>query len=1019
MIITPCTGKFMPFDEIEAVVAGILEPYSGKYLTKTTPFDVIEPTLKNLGDIFYHLLKNALSKHDLALKMLEISENPIHTYIVNKEGSDGHILVGGKKIKISDIVMENITARTTSILLREHEKEENRPESLVQAPAAGETRVKTVGETATATIGEKTKGETAVGTVGETSAESRDKPTAGNEAENASETEAYEKMLSSTAEKAEKRDTRRALPPQKAPAYRFLPAFLFLAAGGALLVYYLKSTGTYPTGSDVYGHLFKADLLYNSIRSGDFYPLYTELWYNGMQPFRYWAPLPYYFLALLQFFASGDVFSAYLLFVFCSFVIGGCGWLLWGQTYNRMALSAFFGAMWFFLPDNIRVFFSEGNVPRMFIAIFLPYLFYFLWRFVEHEKKWSVIPVILIMCCITLSHAMIAAMTGIASFLFLLIYCIIHRHWKRPAMVIMAMLMSFALCGVWLYPALKGGLVAMNAEASGEIIKALSTPVSISLNPFARNHGFIEYYYFGLSVMAICILGIAAAGKKSLPGFITPVAIFLGTTTVAVPVLEKLPFSQLFWMMRFTPIVYAMFVVSVYEWRNCRRYVLVLLSMFLVLDSMPSARFEKYFSQVPVKLHDTLNTARELANQRLSMIDLSTFGSYPSFDLSGRKPETRYTFGWAWQGATTASNIVMLNTAAEKGFYHYLFDRSVELGDDTVIFKKDLLKNAKKTTAQLVKAALASDYRLYRETNDAYIFHRETPGRFGVVTEYDGLTIGESARAITLMYPSFEEGKSDNISDYSIEELCRYHVIYLSGFTYIDKKAAEELLSLAADKGVKIIVDMSRIPVDPVTSRMSFFGVTAQAITFINRYPELMYRDRIYEALPFKEKYSTWNTVYLDNVGTVSGYSWFNGRELPFLGTAESPNILFMGYNLLFHAMETGDEAITELIDDFLEVEPDRLPRREIVPISVEVGRDRLVIDTLGGEINTTIAFQDNFRSNRRILNRNNLLAVVEPHTVIEITYPYLIPGLVLTGAGLLGECILLYLLNREKRYRL
>ncbi len=964
LFITPSAKKFMRFDEIESIIASIMEPYSGKCLEQIPPFDEIDSNIKNLGDTFYLLLKDAFIKHDLILNMLEISESPLYTYIVNDARADEQILVGDKKIKISSLIMDNITAQSTSHLLAGHEREEPAPAPLVDAPPG---------------------------------------------------TEADEKPQALTPE-PEKQNTFHPLPQKKAPAYRFVLGLLFLIAGGALLTVYLGNTGAYPSGSDIYGHLFKSDLLYKSIRSGDFYPLYTDLWYNGMQPFRYWAPLPYYLLAALQFIAGGDVISSYLLFVFVAFVLGGCGWLLWGWTYNRMLLATFFGTMWFFLPDNIRVFFVEGNFPRMVIAIFLPYLFYFIWRFVDHQKKWALFPVIFIMCCIIMSHVMIAAMTGIASFLFLLIYCIIQRQWQRSVQVIIAMLISFALCGAWLYPALQGGLVAMDAGATAEVMQSLSTPISISLNPLVRTKGIFDYYYFGLAIMVVCILGLILANKKSLPGFITAIIIFLGTTTIAVPLLEMLPLNQLLWMMRFTPIVYALFILSAFEWSNCRRYVVIIFAMFLIFDSIPSAQLERYFSQNPTKLFDSLSTAKEITNQRVSLLDLSVFDSYPSYYFPGEEPKTQYTFGWAWQGSTTAQNIVMLNTAAEKGYYYYLFDRSLELGDDTVMLQKELMKKAKKSLPQLLKAAHASGYQLYKETNYTYIFHRDTPERFGVATEYEGLAIGSSANGIALKYPSFAEGTSDNLTDYSFEELSKHKVIYLSDFRYDDKKAAEELLTRTAKAGVKIVIDMSRIPVDPVTSRMTFFGVTAQPISFSNRYPELMYRDRIYEALPFKEKYSTWNTIYLDNVKEIIGFSWFNNKELPFLGTAVNPNILFMGYNILFHALETGDEAIIEMINDFLGVFPTRLPKREVVPITVEMQKNRLVIDTSGGEINTTIAYQDNFRSNQKILNKNNLLIVQEPHTQIEITYAYLIPGLILSGTGLLAEGILLYFINRKKR---
>lgn len=964
LFISSATKKFMRFDEIEAIIADIMEPYSEKNLVQVPPFDKTEPTLKNLGNIFYLLLRDAFVGYDLILNSLEINESPLHTYIVNESNADEELMVGDKKIPISSLIMENIIAQSTSYLLAKYEKEEPQPIQRGEEPPEAVVDAKL--------------------------------PEVNPEPDNL--------------------NTSQPLPLKKAPVFRLILGFVSLLACGALLTGYLKNTGAYPSGSDIYGHLFKSDLLYNSIRSGDFYPLYTDLWYNGMQPFRYWAPLPYYLMVALQFIGGGDVISAYLLFVFFAFVIGGSGWLLWGRTYNRMLLATFLGAMWFFLPDNIRVFFVEGNFPRMVIAIFLPYLFYFVWKFVDHQKKWAVIPVILIMCCMILSHVMIAAMIGIATFIFLLIYCITQKKWLRSVQVILAMLIPFALCGVWLYPALQGGLVAMDAGATAEVMQSLSTPISISLNPFVRTKGIFDFYYFGLAIMVVSILGLFVANKKSLPGFTTAIIIFLGTTTAAVPLLEKLPLNQLLWMMRFTPIVYALFMLSILEWRNCRRYVAIFIAVFLIFDSIPSVHLEKYFSQNPNKLFNSLSTAKEITNQRVSLLDLSVFDSYPSYYFSGEESKTQYTFGWAWQGATTAHNIVMLNTAAEKGYYYYLFDRSLELGDDTVMVQKELVVKAKKSLPLLIEAAKASGYQLYQETNYTYIFHRDTPDCFGITTEYVGLSIGSSANAIALEYPSFEEGTSDNLADYSFEELSKYKVIYLSDFKYDDKKSAEELLTRVANRGVKIIIDMSRIPVDQVTSRMTFFGVTAQTISFSERYPELMYHERIYEAMPFEEEYSTWNTIYLDNVKQVIGYSWFNNKELPFLGTAGNPNILFLGYNILFHAMETGDEPIIGLINDLLELEPSQLPKREVVPITVENQKNRLIINTPGGSINTTIAYQDNFRSNQKILNKNNLLVVEEHSTQIEITYAYLAPGLILSGIGLLGASILLYFIYRKKR---
>jgi len=323
---------------------------------------------------------------------------------------------------------------------------------------------------------------------------------------------------------------------------------------------------------------------------------------------------------------------------------------------------------------------------------------------------------------------------------------------------------------------------------------------------------------------------------------------------------------------------------------------------------------------------------------------------------------------------------------------------------------------AKKTLNSLVEAAEASGYKLYKETNYVYIFHRNTPKTFGVVSEYSGLAIGRNAQSVALVYPSVKEGDSPNLMDYTVRNLSRYKVIYLSGFQYSDRQKAEELLTEVANRGVKMIVDMSQIPVDPITSRMVFFDLTAQPITFSGQYPELLYRNKIYDAIPFKKEYSTWSTVYLENVKHTLGYSWFQNKELGFLGTGDNKNIVFMGYNFLYHAMETNDQTIISIMSEVMQLEPDRLPVRKIIPLTVSTQKDRIIIDSPGGKVNTTLSYQDNFRSEQQIINQNNLLTVIEPHTEIKIIYPYLFQGLAISIAGLLGIALLMYFVYREKR---
>ena len=968
------------FDEMEKAMKMVLTAYSEKNLAGIPPFDELEPSLENIGKVIYRQVKQNLERIGTSLEKLEISESPIKTYIINEEMAGDKLTVGDKKISISSLIMKNIISQSVSRMVSVFE---NTGEPLTSQEATEQTvpeEYETVSE-----------------------------PEALNNTELPQEPP---EILPAKQEAGE-------VPP--AGKMRMAVWFAFgvccLIGAGTLIAYYLWYSGAYPAGADIYGHLFKSDFLYHSIRNGDYYPLYTELWYNGIQPYRYWAPLPYYLLAILQYIAGGDALHSYLLFVIFSYAAGGIGWLLFGLSTRRMALCTFLGVIWFLLPDNMRVFFVEGNLPRMTIAILLPYLFFFLWGFVEQRRAWCIVPTILFMCLVTLCHAMIAAMTGVTIFIFLLLYSVNQRRVKESAYAISALLLSFALVGIWLYPALKGGLVGMDANATAEVMEALSTPVLVSLNPILRNAGWHELFYFGLSILALAIIGLVLADKKSRAGFLTVILVFCGTTTAFVPFLEKLPLNQVFWMVRFTPIVYAIFLLALLEWKKCRRYALLVIALILVVDCVPSMDLQKYHSQTPAILKYTLDGAKEITNQRISLLDVSAYGSYPSYGLTAEEPKTPYTFGWAWQAAATANNIVMVNTALERGYYYYMFDRSIELGDDTVLIRKQLVAQAKKSLIALKEAAQASGYDFLGETNFAYVFHKKTPESFGVVSKYQGLAIGRNAKMIALEFPGFEEGGKSNLNEYTAEELCMYKIVYLSGFKYNDREAAEVLLKETADRGVKIILDMNQIPVDPITSKMTIFNVTAQNISFYEQYPELMFRDHIYEARPFSEAYKTWNTVYLENVRHIQGYSWFQNKRLAFIGTGDVRNIYFMGYNFLYHAMETGDEGIMNLMAELLDLEPNQLPERRIVPIDVDYEEDRILIEAPAGEtVNTTIAYHDIFQSDQKIMNTNNLLTVTGQKTEIRMEYPYLVQGLALSLAGFLGIVIMLYILNKGRR---
>ena len=102
-----------------------------------------------------------------------------------------------------------------------------------------------------------------------------------------------------------------------------------------MVVKIVSQNGTYPAGSDTLYHIYRGDYVYNSIKDGNWYPLYDYMWYNGVELMRYWAPFAAYFMAFCEMLAGGNMLIGYLIFVGIISVLGALSWLYIGIRMKR------------------------------------------------------------------------------------------------------------------------------------------------------------------------------------------------------------------------------------------------------------------------------------------------------------------------------------------------------------------------------------------------------------------------------------------------------------------------------------------------------------------------------------------------------------------------------------------------------------------------------------------------------------------------------------------------------------
>ncbi|MGL5153010.1 MAG: 6-pyruvoyl-tetrahydropterin synthase-related protein [Clostridium sp.] len=762
----------------------------------------------------------------------------------------------------------------------------------------------------------------------------------------------------------------------------FVISIIILIILSVALTIYVNREGIYPLGSDTYGHIYKANILYDSIKNGDLFLNYDPNWYNGIQPYRYWGPLVYYIIAFLNF-ITNNIFLAYNLYILLIFIVGGSAFIVFGRYLGREKLGLILAILWMIVPYNLEIIYIQGNLPFSVSIWIVPYLFYFYYRGINENKIFNYIMISIGMALIALDHAMLAALTGVTLFIFSLIYSIYNKTYKKCIILLTYAFLGIFISSIWLIPALKGGIVNQDKNAAKEAMIFFATKLSDSINPFLRfdnNKG----YYFGISFLIIAIFGVLFSKKEWRTGYIIPIIILITTTPTVMDIIASFPMGQLFWTTRLTAMALCMLFIALMKWNTLRRGILYSLIMLITIDS--SIGLITIVKQGDFENNDAirLDMATEVATQKVAMLDASEFESFPSYYLNYGKNKKSQVFGWAWQGATTGKNIVEVNEALENNGFHLMFDRSLELGADTLVVKKDKIKDYE----ELKIAANDVGFSVVNEDEASIVYKYPIDTEFGTQVEYDGIAIGKYAPNISLMFPTFTVGQEKYLEDYSYEDLINYKTIYLSGFSYKNKEYAENLIRSVANEGVKIVIDTTGM-------EEKFLGVTANEIMIKNNYGEVYYKGEKVEFGDFLEEDSQFKATFLTSEESNDSTKCIVGsRAISYL--YERNNITFIGLNLPYFATSTRDENAIKIMEDILGYKKNTLPNREVVPIEVIYNQDKSI--KIISEPNTIvpIAALDAFEViDGEYEEVNNLVKTKTDSVIINIKYPYLVTGIV------------------------
>lgn len=795
---------------------------------------------------------------------------------------------------------------------------------------------------------------------------------------------------------------------RKQPYYLILIMLIFYVLLSFVTAKLVQNSGLYPSGVDTLAHLYRGDYLYQSIRNGNFWPFYDALWYNGMEALRFQAPMTSYVLALCQFAGGGNAMNGYLVFVAVVLVAGAASWLYVGFRVKRPFLGAFLGTLWFFMPNNLYTLFYEGNLPRSLCIVTLPLLMYWAYDFFK-ERRWQTIPKLSV--CFAFAVLCQPGYAGLIFLAFILYFAaeaIISREWAAGLRTAAALVLGVMLAGVWFVPSLaRDGVSAADFEVLADFFQ----DIFLTVNPAARFQNGCVDFYFGLAALLLALFGALLSKKKSLPGFWAGMVILACTSDLSYHLLSHLPGGQALRMLRFISIALCMVLFSFLIWDTLKKGWVVLFAALLVLDALPSlpSVWGYQSGEEPQKIladyadWTLVDQAKEITEQRLAMADESALNAMGAYLATGRGEPTAISYGAAGTPCATASNFTQIERALEEGEYLYVFDRCLELGNDTVILRMDIVGSLiDHPVKEMDRAASAVGYRLVNSNDNYRLYKYDAAGSWGTITKYPAAGIGSGTAQLSRQFPAVQELESANLNDYSFEDLCGYELIYLNGFTYDDRPSAEALVTKLSEAGVRIVIAADGIPDDRGSQNQSFLGVVCNSVVFSQGYPDLDTIDGVLETDLFPDGYREWDTVYVDGLheiwGNVDNVDW----QLPFYGTVKNDNIIVIGLNLTYYYGLTEDEGVGRLLSHALDISSEDLPKREVVPYQIEYAEDRMIVNAEKAGVNTGLGYYDSFEASQEIYSQNHLLHVGPGATVIFYSYPYLGWGILTSMAGVL-----------------
>lgn len=736
-----------------------------------------------------------------------------------------------------------------------------------------------------------------------------------------------------------------------------------LAAAVVLISIPILRSDEYPLSADIMGHMTRAWYISESLRTEGRIPFWFPYWSNGIPTFQYYPFLSHLLLAGIDL-LSQNIRLAYKIFLVGTLWAAGAGAYAvasrkWGPIAGVAAALLYLTA-----PFNLRTVFWAGSLPRTLMLALVPWLLLSLLHLLEHGKGRAMLATAFLTAGAILTHVMQAYMDVVGLALLSLPYAAHRTYRPRAALVAATVLLGSAMTAFWLLPSATHAELAKMPTVLAERVASYSIHLD-AFDPTTRSQ-VIEFPYMGL---ALTIAGLAAgiyllATKHEDRAFILGLLIS-GVVTGLLSFGTNLPlfhwfpladnllprrfynFTSLSWALLCGALIAHTVRAPLGYRRSVRQYALasIGLTLFLLvplIDAAPYLSLARTSDYGPLRAaFAALPPGGPPTNGRLYAHTVRTLSEVSYFPVVQNR--THLAFFWC----CTAGTPDELARAQ--------INRMLRSGKDSLLFRYLELWSVRHAILDsddpLVDAYIDRGFRRVADTGALVVLASDLPANYLQLHEPRWIVIGDGAPGAATVFPGLAIGHSSFIDDYSQEYLRNFTGVFLYGYRFHNREAAESLLLDLAREGIPIVIDMT-------TRYGSLLGVTGIPKDFDG-------------VVTFQESGApralsiAAETLTIDFSEVTEHDVWrapvYSGLITPILSTPDDKRsdivlgqwsvgdlpIYFLGFNPIEFFLRTDDMAVYRLLQGIFLQEP-ALDRYEAVPLianRVDWETDRIVVE--------------------------------------------------------------------------